>query len=223
MRPTPPPPPRRPRRRPDPGRLRADRPLHQPAPGNDQHLDVDEHDVDHGDRDQRRPCPGARRHDPERRASSPEQPGCGRRQPDPAGGARALRQPRHQLDCEDRRRRPESARGDLPRRGPRSGAPGRRQLRARHHPAGQPGRQHRHRRRDRARPRVCGRLVGDRHPRDHHRPGRLRRPAAHRSRHRRPSRAHPQRMGRQRMVATELTPSPQHVCVRRSARARSSA
>ena len=31
----------------DPGRLRADRPLHQPAPGNDQHLDVDEHDVDH--------------------------------------------------------------------------------------------------------------------------------------------------------------------------------
>src|ERR1019366_9047743 len=82
------PPPRRPGRRPDPGRLRADRPIHQPAPGNDRHLDVYEHDRDH-----RGPCPGARRHDPEGRASSPEQLGGGRRQPDPAGGTRALRQP----------------------------------------------------------------------------------------------------------------------------------
>ena len=96
--PTPPPAPRRPRHRPDPGRLRTDRPLHQSTPGDDQHVDVDDLDDDHGDRAQRRPCPRARRHDPERRPRSPEQARGRRRQPDPAGGARALRQPRHQLD-----------------------------------------------------------------------------------------------------------------------------
>ena len=59
--------------------------------------------------DQRRPCPGARRHDPEGRPSSPEPARGGRRQPDPAGGARALRRPRHQLDRQHRRRRPASS------------------------------------------------------------------------------------------------------------------
>ena len=84
MLPDPPPPPRRPRPRADPGRLRADRPLQQPAPNSDRRLDVDERDpVDHGDRDQRRPRPGARRHDPEWGAGSPEDPGCGRGQPTP--------------------------------------------------------------------------------------------------------------------------------------------
>ena len=101
------------------------------------------------------------------------------------------------------------ARGDLRRRGPRSGAPGRGELRPGHHSAGQPGRQHRHRRGYRAGPRVCGRLVGGRDPREHHRPGRLRRPAAHRSRHRRPARAHRHRMGHQLMVPTKLSASPQ--------------
>ena len=74
----------------------------------------------------------------------------------------------------------------------------------RRHAARKPRRQQRQRHRDRRRTRTRRRLLGDRHPRDDHRPRRLRRPATRRPRHPGTAHTHPRRLDRQLMVTTEL-------------------
>ena len=169
-------------------RLRADRPLHRPAADVEQGPDVDEHDVDHATSTNADPAPERGGTIPQCRASSAEPAGGGAGAATPAGRAGALRSLVRQLEREDRRRRPGASSRDLV---------GRRALRH-YRPPPATGRTRRCRER-RGQQRPCRRDSVEQGPaagqwvivtrESDDRQGRLRRSAAHRSRHLRPTRA----------------------------------